>query len=179
MKTLKQLTKLKTRFYVVAGFSDGLLTALTLAGGKIINPESSMTFNLALRVGLYAAITGVFIYFLAHYQELRNELAVSERQLNLTPHGRLASSRLGRAVFLEAAQNAFSGGFTSFCGALLPLAVGVVLPGYITIAVALVLLFLLGIFIARYVNGNAVKWGLGLLISGAILTFVGMQLNIV
>jgi VIT1/CCC1 family predicted Fe2+/Mn2+ transporter len=106
-------------------------------------------------------------------------LVESERQLNLTPHGQLASSRLGRVILYEAAESSLIGGATSFCGALLPLAVGVWLPGYITIAAALILLLLLGIFLARDVHGNPIKWGLGLLISGGILTYVGMQLNIV
>jgi predicted membrane protein (TIGR00267 family) len=179
MNIFNRLAKLKTQFYLVLGFSEGIINALTLAAGRILNPASPLSLSIAFRVAAFSAITGAFTYFLAHYQDLRNELVEAERQLNLAPHGQLASSRLGRAIFIETVMSSLIGGSSSFFGALLPLAVGVLMPGYIIIAVALLLLLLLGILLARDVHGNPFKWGVGLLISGVILTYVGMQLNIV
>jgi len=170
---------LKIRFDLVAGLSDGILTALTLAAGTILNPASSISISIALRVGAFSAITGMFIFFIARYEDLRIELVEAERQLNLTSHGRFASSRLGRTVLLEAAQSALVVGSSSFCGALLPLAIGAFLPGWVALAAALAILLLLGIFLAKVVYGNPIRWAIGLSIGGVILTYVGMRLNII
>jgi len=47
------------------------------------------------------ALSGAFVFFIAEYARVRDELVHAERQLNLTSHGRFAASRLGQTVFRE------------------------------------------------------------------------------
>ena len=96
------------RLDVVAGLIDGILTALILAAAKILHHDGGLTLALVGKVGVASACTTVFVFFVAHYAELRAELVRSERELNLLAHGRLATTRLGRQVLRESALGARS-----------------------------------------------------------------------
>jgi predicted membrane protein (TIGR00267 family) len=133
MKAFRWLVGRRYRLDLVAGFCDGILTALTLASGKILDSNSSVTAGLALRVAAAAGISGAFTFFVAHYAELRGELFEAEKQLNLTTHGRLAKSRLGRAVLFESMIGASVASICSFWGALIPLTVTVLTPAANTV----------------------------------------------
>ncbi|HEY7536057.1 MAG TPA: hypothetical protein VH878_08950, partial [Thermodesulfobacteriota bacterium] len=76
-------------FALVIGLVDGILTALTLAGGKVLNTRDSIETTLVLRISMAAALSGAFIFFVAEYVRLRGELVHAERHLNLTSHGHL------------------------------------------------------------------------------------------
>lgn len=143
--------------------------------------HAPMGLGLALRVGAAAAISGAFIFMVAHYAELRGELVEAERQLNLTAHGRFATTLLGRAAFNEAVVGALIASICTFCGALLPLLVGVFVPQvrWLAIVVALLALGLLGYFLAWAVYGHPLRWMIALVVGGIVLAFVGMQLDIV
>ncbi|WP_213069428.1 hypothetical protein [Methylomicrobium album] len=93
----------KHRLDLVAGWRDGILTALTLASGRLLDADTPIDAGLALRVATAAAVSGGFILFVAHYAELRSELIHAERQLNLRSHGCLAATRLGRMALYNAA----------------------------------------------------------------------------
>lgn len=181
MRFLGWLLKPENRLDLTAGVSDGIQTALVLAAGKVLSSGSPMSLNFILRVAAVAGISSVFAFFVGHYALLRSELTEAERQLNLTSRGRLASSRLGRAVITEAAQGALLASVCSFCGALLPLGMGVLLPRprWIAIAVSLLMLSVLGVFLARAVRGSPIRWAFGLVAAGAVLTFAGLKLDIV
>jgi hypothetical protein len=71
MKPFSWLLSSRNRLDLVAGLSDGILTALTLAAGKLLGPEAAMSPGLALRVALAAAVSGAFVFFVAHYAVLR------------------------------------------------------------------------------------------------------------
>lgn len=172
---------LNNRLYLVAGLSDGILTALTLSAGKLIQADSLLTLDLALRVAVAGASSSAFMLFVAHYSQLRGELAEAERQLNLTAHGQLASSRLGRTVLIESATAAILGSLAGFCGALLPLLVGVIVPSapWLAIAAALAALAILGAFLAFAVNGRAAAWAGALVLAGAALAYLGTYLKLI
>jgi predicted membrane protein (TIGR00267 family) len=169
------------RLDVVAGFSDGILTALTLGAGHMLSSHTAMSLSLALRVGAAAAVSGAFIFMVAHYAELRGELVEAERQLNLTARGRLATSQLGRSALLEATIAALIASVCTFLGAMLPLLVGVFFPDirWLSIVVALVALTLLGYLLARVVYGHPLRWCGVLVLGGITLAFIGMRLDIV
>jgi len=181
MRLWTWLVKPKNRLDLVAGLCDGILSALILAAGRMLNPGLPTSLGLALRVAAAAAISGAFIFFVAHYAELRGELVQAEKHLNLRPHGRLVTSRLGRVVLFESTEGALIASACSFCGALLPLVFGVFLPNprWLAVAVALSALALLGIFLARTVHGSPFSWAVGLLLGGGILTWVGAKLHII
>lgn len=180
MNGLKSLFDARHRLDLVAGLSDGILTALTLGAGHLRPGSEPMEPGLALRVAVAAALSGAFIFFVAHYAEQRGELAEAERQLNLTSHGPLATSNLGRAALYEAmGQSAIASGCT-FCGALLPLLLSAWLPRprWLGAAVALAALCLLGYFLARAVYGHPARWMASLVAGGVALAALGAWLDI-
>lgn len=171
----------KNRLDLVAGLCDGILTALILAGGSLIYPEVPMGLGLSFRVAVAAAASGAFIFFVAHYAELRSELAHAERQLNLLSPGRFAATRLGRAVLREAFFGAMIASICTFIGALIPLSAGRLAAGlpWLGGAVALAALALLGFFLGRAVHGNPIRWALGLILAGVLVAAIGLELRIV
>jgi predicted membrane protein (TIGR00267 family) len=181
MKPFRWFVRRKYRLDLVAGFCDGILTALALAAGKMLNPNASLSASLALRVAAAAGISGAFIFFVAHYAEERGELLEYERQLNLTTRGRLVKSRLGRAVLFESGVGALVASICSLCGALLPILVGVLAPAapWLGIVAALAALAVLGVFLAMTVQGSRLRWAAGLLVSGGTLAYIGLHLRII
>jgi predicted membrane protein (TIGR00267 family) len=165
----------------VLGFSDGILTALTLAAGRLTSDGRPMTFSLALRLAMAALASGAFVFFVARYAELRRELIRAERQLNITTHGQLATSHLGKTVFWEGVAAAVISSLAAFLGALTPLTVAAVFPrhGWVSILTALVSLALLGVGLARVVHGRVLHWAVGLVLGGGVLSVIGAYLRIV
>ncbi|PWK89740.1 hypothetical protein [Fulvimonas soli] len=168
------------RLDLVAGLTDGILTALTLGAGHMLAAAAPATPGLAFRVAGAAAVSGAFVFLVAHYADLRGELVEAERQLNLVAHGRFATSRLGRAVFREAVSKAAMASLCTFAGALLPMLVGALawLPRWTPIAVSIVALCLLGWLLARTVFGRPLYWVLALGAAGGLLAWLGAALKI-
>lgn len=166
---------------IVLGVSDGVLTALILATGSLVDPRRHIAMNMALRISASAFATGAFVFFVARYSQLRAELVVAERQLNLTSHGRLASSKLGRAVLSEAVVAASLSSLSSFVGAMIPLTVAALVPshGWAPLAAALVTLALLGAGLAKVSFGSPLYWSSTLVAGGVVLSILGAQLRIV
>ncbi len=171
----------KHLFPLVIGLADGILTSLTLAADKIVGSHEPIDSTLALRISAATALVGVFIFFVAEYVRLRGELVHAEFHLNLTSHGHLATTQLGRMVFRDTLMGTVISGAFSFLGALLPLMSGIVLPGlrWLPIAVAIIALGLLGVGLARSVYGNAIRWAIALVIAGILLTIVGVKLHVI
>lgn len=180
MKRSRQAPWRAHQLDLVAGVSDGVLTALVLGAGHMIAGRTPVTLLLALRVSTAAAISGLFIFGVAHYAELRSELLEAERQLNLTQHGRLAATRLGHAAFIQALAGAFVAGISTFAGALMPLAVAVMAPhtAFLSIGAALTALAVLGYLLARTVYGHPLRWILALVVGGAVLAYAGAKMDI-
>ncbi len=129
---------------VVMGIVDGILTSLTLTGHLLLDPEHGLTLAFSLRVGASAFFSGAFVYLVAKYTELRQQLAHAERELSLATRGQLAVTTLGRAIARDAVLSAGVASSAAFVGALAPLCVAVVLPHFrwapIAAALALALL---------------------------------------
>ncbi len=166
---------------VVLGFTDGLLTALTLAAGRLTTAEQGVTAGLALRIAAGALASGAFVFFVARYAQLRGELIRAERQLNLTSHGRLAASTLGMVVLREGLFSAFISSVASFLGALVPLLVAAGFPHYrwVSIVAAETTLALLGGGLAHSLHGRPFSWAVGLVLGGGALSLIGAYLRIV
>jgi predicted membrane protein (TIGR00267 family) len=165
---------------VVAGLIDGILTALTLAAGKLLN-QGEMSLALVAKIGTVDACTTIFVFFVAHYAEFRAELVRSERELNLLSHGRLATTRLGRQVLLESLNGAIVASLCSFLGAVIPLLFGLMLPAFPLLGLGLTILLLggLGALLAWSTFGFPVIWAIGMMAGGVLLATIGVQLNIV
>jgi len=168
------------RLDVVAGLVDGILSALTLAAGKLLDPGGN-TLSLVVKVSIATACTTLFVFFVAHYAQLRADLVYAERELNLLSHGRLATTRLGRQALHDSFAAAMIASFCGLIGSAMPLLLSHLLPGPPLIGVGLTIGFLgiLGAILARGFFGSASTWALALMAGGVILTVVGVKLDIV
>jgi predicted membrane protein (TIGR00267 family) len=166
---------------LVAGLCDGILTALTLAAGRMLDASHPMTLGTALRVAVGAFASGAFIFFVGHYAQLRGELVHAERELSLAAHGRFARSRLGAAVRRDALIATLLGSVSSFLGAVVPSAVSALVPAqaWLGIATALGILGLLGVALALTLFGSPARWTLALVVCGILLAYLGVRLRIV
>lgn len=174
-------TSSRTRLDVTAGLVDGILNALTLAAGRMVRDGAGANLTLAGRVGAAAALTTLFVFFTAHYAELRAELVRAERQLNFASHSKLARSALGRQVLGEAALGALGASGCGLVGAALPLALATMLPGpaWLSLPLTLGLLAALGGVLAHSFHGRPAVWATVIALGGAILTAAGLELNLV
>jgi hypothetical protein len=123
-RTRLQRLRRKLAFAVVMGLSDGILNALVLASATVLRGVG-LQLSLAVRVGAVALASAWFTLFVAQYAQYRLELVRAERQLMFTSSGRLAATRLGRAVIRDALAESTSAALASFVGASFPLAMGV------------------------------------------------------
>jgi predicted membrane protein (TIGR00267 family) len=167
-------------FPLVIGPVDGILTALTLAAGRILTPDQPIDISLALRIALAASLSGGFVFFVAEYARLRGELVHAARHLNLASTGRLATSRLGQEVLRESVLGTVIAAATGFGGALLPLILGAAFStiSWMTIAIAIAVLGLLGFAVSRAVHGNPIYWSAALMVTGALLSAAGVLLHV-
>jgi hypothetical protein len=168
------------RLDIVAGVVDGLLTALTLTASKMLSGAGAIDLGLAARVSIAAGLTTVFVFFLAHYAQLRSDLIRAERQLNVLRHGRLAQSNLGRQVLLESLAGASLAAICSVVGAFIPMLLVIVSPGptWIGYLVTIAILAGLGLALAKSFNGSLIGWAIALVLIGVGLTGVGTVLRI-
>ncbi len=180
MKIRKIWESPRTRLDIIAGVADGILTALTLASGRLLKPDAGADFNFAWRVGAATALTTLFVFSVAHYAEFRTEIVRAEKELNLISHGRLAKTALGRRAALDAFVGAAIAAFCGLWGAMVPLLLCHFVPGpqWMGIVLTLALLGALGVVLAKSVRGAVVYWCAALIAGGLALTWLGAQLDI-
>lgn len=168
-------------FAAVLGLTDGMLSSLTLAAGRLIERGNRLTPSLALRVAIASALAGGVVFFTAEVAQRNHELVHAEHELNLASHGRLATTQLGYFVLVESLGAAFTAVVSNFVGALFPLLTSVVLRGdvWVPIAFAVVLLGVLGVLIAQATYRSRLWWPVGLMLAGAALSGLGIWLDIV
>lgn len=181
MNTIDRWFDGRRRLDVFAGLVDGVLNALTLAAARLLRSDGGATLALAARVGAAAALTSLFVFFVAHYAEMRADLLRAERELNLSGRGRLAASALGREVLREAATGAMIASICSLAGAVIPLLLESILPGphWFGLGVTIALLGVLGAAMAGSFHGRMLPWGCGVALGGIALTAIGLRLHLV
>jgi predicted membrane protein (TIGR00267 family) len=168
-------------FPFILGLADGILTALTLAAGRVFSPDEPISAGLMLRLAGAASLSGAFVFFVADYARRRLELVHAERHLTLASRGRLAATHLGRAVFEDALRGTVVSGGSSFLGAIFPLFFAVLWPGqpWLAILVSIVALGVLGFGLAHSLHASVGRWAAGLMLLGVALTWIGHKLHIV
>lgn len=168
-------------FAAVLGLTDGILSSLTLAAGRLIEPRGGLSLSLMLRVGGASALAGGVVFFTAEVAQRNYDLVRAGRQLNLASHGRLATTRLGHFVLVESSGATLTVIVSNFAGAFAPLLMGLTLRAYrwTPIGFAVLLLGVLGILIAHVTYRNKAWWGAGLMVAGAALSALGIWLHIV
>jgi len=168
-------------FFVVTGLVEGMLTTLTLAAGKMLHPEESVTGDLALRIGMAAGLPTAVVFFAAEYARQRQELIRIAHQLNLTRRGRLSDGNLGQQAWRESSVSALVSGLCSFAGAGVPLAIASIIPGsrWLAVAVTVGCLGGLGAGIGYATLSCKICWVLALIIVGGLLSGLGYLLHVV
>lgn len=170
----------RVRLDVVAGLVDGILTALTLASGKLLKTAEAPGIAFALRVGSATALTTLFAFFVAHYAGLRADIHRAERELNLLSHGKLAAGALGRRAVQESLAGSSLAAMCGFFGAMVPLLLCDILAAipWLGLAISVALLGLLGVMLARSFHASAAIWAVTLMLGGGVLAWIGLQLDI-
>lgn len=166
---------------LVLGVTDGILNALTLAGGAILRGgDDGLSLLLALRVGAAALVTAAFTMFVADYAERRSGLVRASRELNMTEPGRLAATRLGRQALKESTVAMVVAAVASLLGAALPLAVGALLPipSWIVVVLTIALLGGLGWLLGGLLAARRGLWLISMTVGGLAVTAIGVWLNI-
>ena len=174
------LESARTRLDITAGLIDGILTALTLASGKLLEGAGDPGVDFALRVGAATSLTTLFVFFVAHYAEMRADISRAERELNLMAHGKLATGALGRRAIQESFAGAFVAAICGLFGAMIPLLLCHALPSprWLGLAITVGLLGALGAILAKSFHGTMLAWAASLMAGGILLTWIGLQLNI-
>lgn len=169
-----------TRMPLVLGLMDGLLAALTLAGGSLLDSGDPVTTGLALRVAVFAFTTTAFAMGVADYTTRRAELVAAAAQLNLTRRGQLATTRLGRLARWRTVRATLAAAIASLAGALAPLLAGAALPHLSQLAAALAIAALaaLGAVLAHDVAARPTLWAAALGTGGIAVTAIGAWLHI-
>lgn len=182
MKLVRWLATPRSRLDVVAGFIDGILNALTLAAGKLFTPGGEgATVAMTLKIGAATSCTTLFVFFVAHYADLRAELVHAERELNLLAHGRLATTRLGQKILRESLSAAVLASICGLIGATIPLGLSLILPAppILGLIITIALLGILGVVLAGNLFGSRLAWSMALMAGGLVLAIIGAQLKIV
>ena len=171
----------ESSFPYVLGLVDGMLTALTLASGKLMGGSRGFDSMMAVRISVASAVSGAFVFFAAEYTRLRGGLTRAERELSLRKGGRLASTRLGHWALWNALSGAVVSSTCNFGGALFPLLTAALLPKpvWLSVGVTVLALALLGSLVAHTVHGSKARWGTGLAVAGGALAYVGTKLRVV
>lgn len=166
---------------IAMGLADGILTALLLASGRILDGGRGVDASLAMRVAISALATSGFVFYVGRYSELRGRLIHAERQLNLAARGHLATTRLGHAVLVEAGRDAAVSGGACFGGALVPLSLAAGLPSWplAAVLVPLGMLAAMGLVLGRMLGGSPAAWATALVVGGAAMTALGWELHLV
>jgi len=170
----------RTRLDVTAGLVDGILTALTLASGKMLAGSEHPGVAFAFRVGAATSLTTLFVFFVAHYAEMRADIHRAERELNLMAHGKLVTGALGWRAMQESFGGASVAAICGLLGAMVPLLLCHFLrsPRWLGLAITVALLGLLGAVLAKSFHGTIVVWAAALMAGGIALTWIGLQLDI-
>lgn len=181
MNILRWLFSTRNRLDIVAGLIDGVLNALTLAAARLYSGSGQISFALVVKVGAATAFTTIFVFFVAHYAQLRAELVHSARELNLTSRGHLAATKLGRQIAFESFIGAVIAAVCGLFGASVPLVLRAALPAppAVSLGLTIALLGILGISLARGVSGSPWLWALSLMLGGIAITALGIKLDIV
>jgi predicted membrane protein (TIGR00267 family) len=179
--TAKRRLRHEQWFFVITGLVEGMLTALTLATGKMLRSGESISAGFAVRIALAAGFPTVVVFFAAEYARQRQELLRMAHQLNLTRRNRLVDGRLGRQAWRESGMSALVSGVCSFAGALVPLLLDSALPepGWPAIAVSLACLGGLGAGIGYATASCKSCWAWILVIAGGALAWLGYVLQVV
>ena len=164
-------------FSIVIGLTDGMSTALLLAGSQVLGGHL-LEPGLALRVALAAGLGGALPLLAAEYARRRQNLSRAARELNLAAPGRLLRSQLGQSNVRLALRTTAMASVSGFLGALFCLLMGAYIAPWAALAAANLAFFVMGFWLGKHLGGRALLWGLALALAADLLTLMGLFLHI-
>jgi len=164
-------------FSVIIGLTDGMSTALLLAGSQVLGHQP-LDAALALRVALVSGFGGALPLLAAEYARLRQDLSHAARELNLPAPQRLLRSRLGAATVRNALRTTAVATASGFTGALVCLLIGAWTAPWAALLAANLAFFVMGGWLGRRFGGRPLVWGLAIALAADVLTVAGLFLHI-
>ncbi|MGE0072636.1 MAG: hypothetical protein AB7S55_06200 [Thiomonas sp.] len=164
-------------FSVIIGLTDGMSTALLLAGSQVLG-HRPLDAGLALRVALVSGFGGALPLLAAEYARLRQDLSHAARELNLPAPQRLLRSRLGTASAWRALRTTAVATLSGFAGALVCLLIGAWTAPWAALLTANLAFFVMGGWLGRRFGGRPLVWGLAIALAADVLTVAGLFLHI-
>jgi len=179
---IASIAEIARRYFAMNAF-DGVLTTIGIVMGNYISGVSDA--DVAIRIGVATSISmgvsGLWGAYLTEAAERQRDLAELEK-ISLT---NLGQTKIGRASRLAVAVVALVDGLAPFAAALIVLIplfvaplIGNILISYVlSLAVALVTLFGLGMFLGHISGRNLVGYGLRTIVAGIVAIALGFLLE--
>jgi len=167
-------------FPLIFGLTDGIVTSLMIATTIIINPGDGPTF-LFLRIAFGSASVGAISFFTADYATVKHNYLRISRQMNPGHTRRVLGSKLWKDMITDSILRTMTSTGSGFAGALIPLGLSIVFGHYyyLTFLSSVLILSILGIFLARVQEGNYIFWGTVMAAIGIVMIIIGRFVHIV
>ncbi|MFH1630808.1 MAG: VIT1/CCC1 transporter family protein [Candidatus Aenigmatarchaeota archaeon] len=175
---ITEINAIARRYFVMNAF-DGVLTTLGIIigsyFGQITDPRIILIAGFGAAIAM--AVSGVWGAFLTEQAERKKDLSALEKTM-LTP---LKKTKLGRASsFAPWIISAIDGAapFLAAMSILIPFMImPISLSYYISIGIAFVILFTLGVFLGRISKGNILIFGAKMMLAGVVAFLISMLIG--
>lgn len=179
---IAEIGDIARRYFVMNAF-DGILTIIgVLTGSYAARVENaSVVISTGLATSIAMGISGLWGAYFTEAAERKRDLDELENH-TLTD---LSETRIGRASRMAGVIVALVDGFAPFLSALIALLPfffsaslgGIYLSYYLSLGIALVSLFGLGVFLGTVSRGNVALWGLKMIGAGLLSIVLGYLLG--
>lgn len=167
-------------FPLIFGLTDGIVTSLMIATAILITPQNGSTL-LFLRIATGSASVGAISFFTADYATVKHNYIRISRQINPGQSRTSIGGKLWRSMVSESVLRTLTSTGSGFIGALIPLSLSMIFGRdyFLTLLSSIIILSILGIFLARIQKGNYVFWTCVMAAIGIIMILIGKSVHIV
>ncbi len=167
------------RRYIIINSFDGALTVFGIILANFIANTTNPSLVVLPSIGAAIAmcVSGVWGAYATESAEVKKKFGELEKHLLVKLGGSKQYARSKKITFLVGLVDGFSPLITSFV-IITPFflssagKIGIVSAYYLSLAVIIIILFLLGVFLGRIASENIVKNGLKMLFAGIIIAFI-------
>lgn len=155
--------------YIILGMMDGVLIILSLLLASLLSPGVSalQLIKLSLAVGFGIFMSDFLGAYYAETAEVHRKFASMEKRMGVKG-GYLLGTRLHESEQITVLQGALTNAFSALLGCVIPAAPLLLLHTtaavYVSIYIALAMLFILGAYLGRLSKENILASGLKLIV---------------
>ncbi len=177
---IAHIDKIARRYFVMNAF-DGVLAVLgILLGTFMVQPDPKLVITTGLAAGIAMGVSGIWGAYLTERAERQIEL----RELERAMLSKLKETKIGKAAATAVIVIAVIDGLAPFIAAAIILSPFIFLTQMLTVnqmymasaAMAFLVLFLLGIFLARISKENIIKTGAIMMLAGLVSAAISFLL---